>query len=853
MKLRPFYIRLICVCLMAWSCIAIWGQHNVYIAKDTIPQIISIIPQANKILCFGDKVIIENDNKVAELLVNNVKSMSLRETTNQTNLNIPPSLRQDFDFDIRFDKDDIRLVNNRETEVTDSTLRAYSDFEDHTIWKHTIRIEFGKNEAIVRNTIDSVEISVNGNHVIVNSKQKDVEYRLSGESANGSIKFYSIHRFKVGLNSLKLTNPKGAVINNQSKKRMYVVLDDNTDNFITDGKDYAKVQGEDQKGCLFSEGQICISGGGKLVVEGNKKNAIASDEYIHIISGMVCAHTSKSKGAGIKVQNSFEMGGGVLQILAEGRGAKGISSDSVISITGGKITAICSGDAYWNGEENDFSSACGIKADIAISITNAEIHLLATGTGGKCISVGNTIYKTQDVETASGTEQRIVLAKEKYSNALYPVIKKQIGTLTINNSLIYCKTSGERALQDVDFCNEMSSLYYYPQQETNSPAQYYILASTSPKVIKALESLNIANSEIFLRGTGGDGAEGIESKNNIKINNSKIRTACYDDGINALLTSIDGGSDIFALSYRNDGIDSKIDKCDGTVYLVGGTGADVGIDTDGGRFYVPDGARVIAMSENKNHKITQGQNSAQFKIYNSSNFLALVDSVTNKPLVTFNGLKNYNTYWVMLSLPELIKDKTYQLVAIDVVEGGNECQGVVAGGNYKGQKIKYSFNMSNAYIELDKNSTGGGGSLHEEDNIPITIDDEKHKIVSAAIGRGGLTISDGYLSYTHEDDNENIWWYIDKRGKSLRFRNAQTNQCIAIPKKEYSCPTLLATEDTAQPYWWSVTNKSDCWEIYHQLSDSTKWYLKTSKDDKITVDRYNSNTSFFIVDANGQQ
>ena len=74
--------------------------------------------------------------------------------------------------------------------------------------------------------MDGVTVTINGADVIINSSAKKVCYNVSGTTTNGFLKIYSDNKFELNLNGVNITNPDGAAINIQSKKRGYIVLAD---------------------------------------------------------------------------------------------------------------------------------------------------------------------------------------------------------------------------------------------------------------------------------------------------------------------------------------------------------------------------------------------------------------------------------------------------------------------------------------------------------------------------------------------------------------------------------------------------------------------------------------------------
>ena len=92
------------------------------------------------------------------------------------------------------------------------------------------------------------------------------------------------------MDGLTLTNTRGAAISVQKsfdKKRVFLNVLKGTENALCDAENYTDtVAGEDDKGCLFSEGKLILMGEGKLSVTGNYAHAIAADDRIHIHRGV---------------------------------------------------------------------------------------------------------------------------------------------------------------------------------------------------------------------------------------------------------------------------------------------------------------------------------------------------------------------------------------------------------------------------------------------------------------------------------------------------------------------------------------------------------------------------------------
>ena len=180
--------------------------------------------------------------------------------------------------DIALDFSD--LTEPAESVPDDEDAADYGDYVENTTWATTVRITFDGDTAIVTGNPTTVMVSVEGAHVTVTSAAKHVRYIVKGTTPDGSLKFYSQRKFQLQLDSVDITNPHGAAINNQCGKSLYLVLNAGKVNTLRDGEEYAMVEGEDQKAALFSEGQILVSGKGRLDVYSVGKHCVASDDYI---------------------------------------------------------------------------------------------------------------------------------------------------------------------------------------------------------------------------------------------------------------------------------------------------------------------------------------------------------------------------------------------------------------------------------------------------------------------------------------------------------------------------------------------------------------------------------------------
>lgn len=527
------------------------AQQNVYLNEDFDSyNRVRIFNRVDEIAYAPDSLTVWSNNSPYRFGINSVGTMGFREMDPWRAKLLPEKYWADFDFDIAFEESDRDRVI-AEPVVTDPSSVQFDDFVEHSTWSKTVNVVYLEDSVSVTGDVDSLNVKRQGAHLTIETAAVQVKYILTGASSDACFKLYSERKACLVLNGVNLTNPSGPVINSQLKKRLFIELPENTVNNLCDGESYVKVKGEDQRGCIFAEGKICISGQGELYVNANKKCGIASDKYIHLMGGFIHVNANAEKGKAVYGQENVIIGGGVLRADCSGAASKGVTSDSLLWITGGVVKTITTGGVVWDDDEEDYSSCCGIKSNWDMDISGGEIYCLSTGTGGKGISAGHYLEVIVNEKT------------KKYYN----------GSLTIANADIYVRTSGKRI----------------PDKKEEDGHGHKVGASASPKCIKCINKLIINSGNIYVRGSGGGAAEGLESKRQTEINGGKIRSYCTDDGLNCSGCVINDG-DILICSSENDGLDAgNLKMYAGKLYAVGSWDAQMGVDTDGKTFEIYGG------------------------------------------------------------------------------------------------------------------------------------------------------------------------------------------------------------------------------------------------------------------------
>lgn len=491
------------------------------------------------------------------------------------------------------------------------------DYLENTTIERTITVTFSTTADATVEGDDAGIVSVSGNDVIAtNTSGEVIRYVLTGTTTDGFFKLYSTKKQAIVLNGVNITNPDGAAINNQSKKRTFIVLNDGTKNYLTDGTNYSDAtDDEDMKACFFSEGQLIFSGAGYLEVDANCKAGIRSDDYVRTLP-KTNIFVDASSGNGIRGNDAVIVSGGVININITGTADKGISTDGEVRIDGGRTTILTSGGYEYDSNEGDYTACSGIKADSLVTINGGELNIKSTGTGGKGIN----------------SDDQIV----------------------INDGVVRIITTGKR------------------QKDSKG--------SVSPKGIKADGNITINGGQTQVRLEGsGDGTEAIESKGEIHIEAGTVECYSYDDAINSAGNLYIDGGYVYARAMNNDGIDANKNLyINGSVVVAeGGQQPECGIDAAEGYSAFINGGTVIAVGGGL-QAISSSSKQASIAVNASlGTTLGVLDGSTAILGYTTPASNSGNA--LMISSPVFKSGSAYTLRAGCALDGGTSFYGLTTG------------------------------------------------------------------------------------------------------------------------------------------------------------------------------
>lgn len=370
-------------------------------------------------------------------------------------------------------------------------------------------------------------------------------YILSGTATNGRIIVAADKKAEVKLifNGVDITCADNAPLLVSKAKKVYIVLEDGTENVLTDGASYSL--GEDDSntdGAIFSKADLTINGGGTLTVNANYKHGIVSKDDLVITDGNI---NVTSASTAIEGKDSVKISGGTFNISAGTNGIKSTNTEEsdkgFISVMGGTFTVVANNDAF--------------EAETVLSIEDGSFDI-TTGGGSANASMKSDGTPNSDWQNNMG------------NGGGGP---NGMGRPDDNGNGMGGEPPAMPTADDTGLTIEATANTTTDSNSTDTSDS----TSTSAKALKAGSEVNISGGEFKI-----DSADdSVHSNGNIVITGGNISAASGDDGMHAKgnLTISEGTIDI-TKSY--EGIEGSIVTIDGGTISV--VASDDGINCAGG-------------------------------------------------------------------------------------------------------------------------------------------------------------------------------------------------------------------------------------------------------------------------------
>ena len=284
---------------------------------------------------------------------------------------------------------------------------------------------------------DLMTVNVNGAHVTLledATTTSEINYTLSGSSDNGSLYMDGPAKASFIFNGLQLNNPDSAAINIQDGKRIALILNDGTQNSLSDGIKVANDGSDAHSACFFVNGHPEFSGAGMLMIKGMVKHAFASDEYCEIKASTGSIFVPQAVGDGFHIGQYFHQKGGTLKINANGDGIDiGAKLDTTKELNGQIILEGGTTDVQANGATSD-----AMKCDSHFTMTGGTFNLKALGAGGRALNNNGNIDITGGIlhGASCGPVFDLGLTTERKPHGM-----KSDGNITISGGEVYIAAS----------------------------------------------------------------------------------------------------------------------------------------------------------------------------------------------------------------------------------------------------------------------------------------------------------------------------------------------------------------------------------------------------------------------------
>ncbi|MBQ5627597.1 MAG: carbohydrate-binding domain-containing protein [Bacteroidaceae bacterium] len=443
---------------------------------------------------------------------------------------------------------------------TDELADEYGDFIENYSTSRIITITFSETGVKTSNLPTGITATINGGHIVINSTLSKIGYQVKGGCSNGSLKIYSEKKFRLLFNGITLTNPAGPAINIQSGKTVYASIVNGTTNTLCDGATYsAPVMGsngeeEDQKGTLFSEGQLIFdgytNGTGTLNVTSHGGHAICSDDYIMVRGGNINILSAAKDG--FRTKEKFIIGRAeayspTITINATSNGIE--CSEGTLTIEAGKLDITAGGEAI----KVEYEEAVPDPAVIPDAYIKGG-YLKLTTTGEKSSAIQTTRNYNQSggiIEaTVGGNGSKIINCD---GGATFSG-----GKLTgiVNGTVASDETSagGIKSNGNVEIANSVVAIE---------------CKGKGSKAINCDNSVTVNSGDVTLLATGENYTEILDDKKScaiqagsITVNDGTVIAKAYDNALSAQAININGGV-VNATSTNADALDTEATQTGG--------------------------------------------------------------------------------------------------------------------------------------------------------------------------------------------------------------------------------------------------------------------------------------------------
>ncbi len=229
-------------------------------------------------------------------------------------------------------------------------------------------------------------------------------YIISGKLCDGQIRVDTEDKDPVVIvfNGIDVTCSDSAPFYVLDAKDVQIMLQEGTDNSLTDGSSYVFESAEEDEpnAALFSKADLVLCGSGSLTVKANYNDGIASKDSLWITDG---SYTISAQDDGIRGKDDLTIDGGEFNVVVRGDGMTSDNEEDAekgfILITDGTFDIVASGDGLVaetgmiiSGGTFDITAGGGSSATLSDSESGKGIK----GIGSVSITGGSFIIDSAD-------------------------------------------------------------------------------------------------------------------------------------------------------------------------------------------------------------------------------------------------------------------------------------------------------------------------------------------------------------------------------------------------------------------------------------------------------------------------
>lgn len=245
-------------------------------------------------------------------------------------------------------------------------------------------------------TSSSDAVTVDGGTVTITSAGT---YRISGTLSDGRVVVDTSDDgvVRLVLDGVDITSSSGSVLAVLNAEKAVVLLEDGTENALTDAAEYTfpDAETDEPNAALFSAADLTIGGTGTLTVTGNYNDGIASKDGLVISGGTITVDAADdgirgkdylvirgaavldvtAGGDGLKSDNAEDAAAGYVAIeagvLTVDAAGDGIDAESDVLVHGGEVTVTAGGGASAQIAED--ASAKGLKGTVSVVVDGGTL------------------------------------------------------------------------------------------------------------------------------------------------------------------------------------------------------------------------------------------------------------------------------------------------------------------------------------------------------------------------------------------------------------------------------------------------------------------------------------------------